>query len=170
MPQTVFGQTDALALAVVNWLTDNAVTFSLPIAAERRFALVTDLALIPDNTQPVSVDVFPDIEDTERQGMHTFTSSYAVHIFIQQRTDGTDEEAACALLALLRGQIIESLKNARLSIPSAVHPLAAGSLVMTHAKSADRAPGNPAGLYSLARLLQAHVFESDTIVIFKPAA
>jgi hypothetical protein len=170
MAQTTFGQTDSLALAVVAFLNGMAASFCLPMSAERRFALVTDLSLIPAYDAPVSIDVFPDIENTERHGQSTFTSDYAVHIFIQQRTDGTDEEAACALLTLLRSQIIEALKPQHLALANAIHPLAAGSVVMTHARSADRSPGNPAGLYNLYRLLEAHVFESDTIVIFKAAA
>ena len=168
--QTTFGQTDALALAVAAYLNTRSDSFCTNVSAERRFALVTDIALIPAFDAPASVDVFPDIENTERTGFTTFKSDYAIHIFIQRRTDGTDEEAACALLAQLRSEILESLKNLRLAIPNAVHTLAAGSMVMSHAKSADRSPGNPAGLYNLARLLDAHVFESDTIVIFKAAA
>ena len=166
----VFGQTDALALAVAAFLNSMAPSFCTPIAAERRFALVTDLSLIPASNSPASIDVFPDIENTERKGLSTFTSDYAIHVYLQQRTDGTDEEALCGLLTQLRSQIIEALKTARLALPAAVHPVGAGGLVMTHAKSADRSPGNPAGLYNLARLLDAHVFESDTIVIFKAAA
>ena len=173
MAQTTFGQTDSLALVVASFLnTLNATpgSFCTPLAADRRFALVTDLALIPAWGSPASVDVFPDIENTERTGLTTFKSDYAIHIFIQQQTSGTDEEAACALLTQLRSQIIEALKPVRLALPNAVHPLAAGSLVLTHAKSADRSPGNPAGLYNLSRLLDAHVYESDTILIFKAAA
>ncbi len=168
--QTVFGQTDALALAVVDFLNTMSASFCTPISAERRFALVTDLSLIPPFDSPASIDVFPDIENTERKGLSTFTSDYAIHLYIQRRTDGTDEEGACALLAQLRSQIIESLKTAVLSIPNAVHPIAPRGIVLTHARSADRSPGNPAGLYNLARLLEAHVFESDTILMFKAAA
>jgi len=170
MAQTTFGQTDSLALAVVAFLNSMSASFCMPMSAERRFAIVTDLKFIPPYDAPSSIDVFPDIENTERHGQSTFMSDYAVHIFIQQRTDGTDEEAACALLTLLRSQIIESLKNQWLVLANAVHPLAAGSVVMMHAKSADRSPGNPAGLYNLPRLLEAHVYESDTILIFKAAA
>ena len=171
MAQTQFGQTDALALAVAAFLntTSASGSFCAPLAAERRFAIVTDLAAIPGFDTPASVDVVPDIENTDRTGLTTWTSDYAIHFFIQQRTDGTDEEALCALLCQLRSQIIEALKGQQFTLPNAVHPVTLGGLVMMHTKSADRRTGNLPGLYDLSRLLQAHVFESDTIVIFKAA-
>jgi hypothetical protein len=170
MAQTKFGQTDALALVVADYLNSlNSISGALctPIAAERRFALVTDLALIPEYDKPASVDIFPDVEDTERVGFKNFNSQYAIHLYIQRKTDGTDEEAACALLTQLRSEIIEKLKTVSISVPDAVHPIQEFGIVLLSAKSADRSPGNPAGLYNLARLLQSHVYESDTILVFK---
>ena len=162
--QKVFGQTDALALAIVDWLTANSGTFVLPVAAERRFALIDDLPSIPVYNAPASVDVFPDIEVSQRQGISTaFSSEYAVHIYIQQQVGGAaDEEAQCALLAQLRSQIVESLKLRAFQLTNAVHPVP--NVFLAHVKSADKA-----GLYNLARLLELHVFESDTILIFKAA-
>lgn len=166
MPQVKFGQTDALALAIVDFIND-LDGLCTPVEAERRFAVVSDLASIPEYDSPASIDIFPDIEVTNRTGINNFNSEYAVHLFIQRRTDGTDEEAACALLAQVRSEIIEALKTSKLSVPNAVHPIARLGIVFLHAKSADRMPGNPAGLYNLSRLLQSHVFESDTILVFK---
>jgi len=166
MAQTKFGQTDALALAVVDFINE-LTDLCTPVEAERRFALVSDVQSIPQYDSPASIDIFPDIEATNRTGANNFNSEYAIHLFIQRRTDGTDEEAACAVLARLRSEIIEELKKSKLSIPNAVHPIAQHGIVFMNAKSADRMPGNPAGLYNLSRLMQSHVFESDTILIFK---
>lgn len=155
------GQTDALALAIVDWIVANAGSFSLPINAQRRFRLVDELPNIPDYNQPVNVDVFPDVEHSERQGFSTaFASTYAVHLFIQQRVTGAaSEDAQCALLTSLRSQVIESLKLRMFSLENAVHPV--NGLILKHIKSADR------GLYNLQRLLTDHVYESDTILTFR---
>jgi hypothetical protein len=162
MAQTVFGQTDALALAVSDWINANSATFCLPVAAERRFRLVSDLPSIPTTSESVSVDVFPDIEVGERQGISTaFHSEYAIHIYIQQQT-GTDEESQCAILTQLRSEIIEGLKTRAFDLTNAVHPVS--RVFLNHIKNADKE-----GLYSLSRLIEFHVFESDTILIFKAA-
>lgn len=156
-----YGQTDALALAVADFLNE-LEGLCTPIEAERRFALVSDLESIPQYDSPASIDVFPDVDATDRTGANNFNSQYAVHLFIQRRTDGTNEEAECAILARLRSEIIEALKTSRLELPNAVHPIARNGIVFIHAKSADRT-----GLYNLSRLLESHVFESDTILVFK---
>ena len=176
MAQTTFGQSHALALAVVAWLNSVSASLCTSVAAEVRFARVTDLSQIPTYDQPASIDVFPDTELRERTksgsgaSLATFTSHYAIHVFIQQRTDGTDEEALCGLLSQLRSEVINLIPAAGLSLPNAVHPLAANQLVFMEAKSVDRGPDGRGALYDIARLEEAHVFESDTIVIFKAAA
>lgn len=155
------GQTDALALAVVDWLVANSGSFSLAINPQRRFRLLDELSGVPTINQPANVDVFPDVEVSERQGMSTaFASTYAIHLFIQQQVNGgTSEDAQCALLTSLRSQIVESLKLRMFSLPNAVHPVS--GLFLKHIKSADR------GLYNLDRLLHDHVYQSDTVLLFR---
>ena len=169
MAQTVFGQTDALALSIAAWL--NTFPLSMPIKAQRRFVLIDEVSKLPDANSPVQVDVFPDIELSDRQGIsNAFSSHYAVHLFIQQRltsaviTDGAkDEDTQCALLTRLRSEIIEGLKSAQIPLTSAVHTSAQG-LRMVQVKNADKQ-----GLYDLARLLGQHVYASDTILVFRAA-
>jgi hypothetical protein len=170
MAQTTFGQTDSLALAVVTWLQNNALMFCLPIKAQRRFVRIDESAALPDVGAPVQVDVFPDIEVGERQGItNAFASQYAVYLQIQQRLTSVAiqgaaaEDEQCALLAQLRSQIIEGIKTRQFSLTNAVHvPLQ--DLFLFHVKNADQK-----GLYDLARLLGQHVFASDTILVFRAA-
>lgn len=175
MPQTTFGQTDALALAIVTWLTAGTFyiignqaspqPFCINISAERRFHRIDDLKNIPAWNAPASVDVFPDIEMGKREGIApAFLSEYAVHIYIQQMVAGAvgGEAAQCALLLQLRSQIIEGIKPLRFNLANAVHPVV--NIIPIAVKNADK------GLYGLDRLLNDHVFESDTILIFKAAA
>jgi len=135
---TAYGQTDALALAIVDWLTVNAATFCMAIAPERRFQLLTDLKDIPTHNEPASIDVFPSFEDSERAGISTaFSSHYAVHIFIQQQVGGAaDPEAQCGLLDQLRSQIVEGVKLRRFQLPDAVHPVQ--NVFLSHVRNADR--------------------------------
>jgi hypothetical protein len=163
MAQTTFGQTDALALAVVSWLSQNAASFCVPIAAERRFLLMSKLEDIPPATSPASVDVFPDVETSDRLGIApAFTSQYSIHIFIQQQVGGSPgPETQCALLTQLRSQILAGLKPLMFSLTDAVQPVR--NVFLTQARSADK------GLYNLARLLELNVYESDTILTFKAA-
>ena len=161
--QTVFGQTDALALDVAAWVTNHAADFCLPVAAERRFVRQDELKDIPQASMPVSVDVFPASEHGKRQGASVaFAGEYAFHLYLQQQVAGSpdEEESRCGLLAQLRSQIIEGLKRTQFNLTTAVHPVQ--SVIMIEFKSADAK-----GLYDLERLLQQHVFESDTILIFK---
>lgn len=176
----IVGQVDALALAVVAWLNSGVFTvmgnptpqtFCLPISAERRFTLIDDLTGIPAYDQPVSVDVFPDIETSRRSEKSiapVFISEYVIHVFIQQQLSGSDEEAQCALLVQLRSQIIEGLKVWYTKLPDAVHPVTS-NVFPIEIMNMDRGFRGK-GLYSMDRLLQQHVFESDTILIFKAAA
>ena len=64
--QMIFGQIDALALAVASWLNTNNGTFCLPVVGKRRFVLID--TQLPDIERPVQVDVFPDVEVSDRQG------------------------------------------------------------------------------------------------------
>ena len=160
---SVAGQTDALALAVVLWLNDHADEFCVPITAERRFRLISNLEEIPKAETYASVDVFPDVETNERLGIApAFKSEYSIHIFIQQQVAGNPgPEAQCALLTHLRSEIVEGLKPLYFSLSDAVRP--AQNVFLSHARSADK------GLYNLERLLNLNVYESDTILTFKAA-
>jgi len=164
MAQTVFGQTDALALSIAAWL--NTFPLSMPIKAQRRFVLIDTASALPDVNSPVQVDIFPDIEICDRQGVSpAFASHYAVHLFIQQRLTGAaNEDAQCALLTQLRSQIIEGMKPwPGFQIPNAVNVPSQG-LYLVQVKNADQK-----GLYDLARLLGQHVYASDTILVFRAA-
>jgi len=163
MPQTIFGQTDALALSIAAWL--NTFPLSMPIKAQRRFVLIDTASALPDVNSPVQVDIFPDIEICDRQGIsQAFASHYAVHLFIQQRlTSAANEDTQCALLTRLRSEIIEAMKPLSFAIPSAVHVPKQG-LYLVQVKNADQK-----GLYDLARLLGQHVYASDTILVFRAA-
>ena len=87
MSQTIFGQTDALALSIVAWL--NSFPLSMSIKAQRRYVLIVTASALPDINSPVQVDIFPDIEICDRQGVSpAFASHYAVHLVIQQRLTG----------------------------------------------------------------------------------
>jgi hypothetical protein len=165
--QMIFGQTDALALAVASWLNTNNGTFCLPVVGKRRFVLID--TQLPDIERPVQVDVFPDVEVSDRQGISTaFNSHYAVHLFIQQRLtragvgESVEEDEQCALLAELRSQIIEGIKKRMFQLTNAVTPV--GNVFLWQVKNADHR-----GLYDLGRLLEQHVFASDTILVFKAA-
>ncbi len=159
-----FGQTDALARAVVEWLNNHVMDFCTPIAAQRRFRLIDDLTALPDHESPAAVDVFPGGETGDREGISTaFASSYAIHIVIQQQLSGaSDKEAQCAQLAQLRSEIIEGLKLRAFDLTAtAVHPVK--NVFLAQIRSSDK------GLYNLSKLMELHVFESDTILVFKAA-
>lgn len=170
MSQTTFGQTDALALAIVTWLNDAARNFVIPISAERRFARKTELKDIPIAGEPASVDVFIGNDAGERSHDGTryslapvFSSTYGVNIFIQQRVGGMEApEAHTAILVLLRGQIIDQLRQTRFNLTNAVRPVN-GVLCVSH-QNGDKGP------YNLERLEGDNTFESDTIFVFKAAA
>ncbi len=170
MSQTTFGQTDSLALAVVAWLNDAARAFVVPIFAERRFARKTELKDIPIAGEPVSVDVFIGHETGERSHDGTryslapvFSSTYGVNIFIQQRVGGMDDpEAQVSILVLLRGQIIDQLRQTRFNLTNSVRPIN-GAVCVSH-QNGDKGP------YNLERLEGDNTFESDTIFVFKAAA
>jgi hypothetical protein len=160
--QSIFGQTDALALAVASWLTSNSGAFCLPIVSQRRFRLLTHTKDIPTATEAVAVDVYPDTETSEKQGISTaYMSEYAIHIYIQQQTMGGagTEEEQCALLTQLRSQILDAARKLRFDLDDAVH--AVRGVFPVSIKSADK------GLYDMGRLLSDNVYASDTILIFR---
>lgn len=169
-PEAIYGQTDALALAVVEWLTAFSNSFILPIAAERRFRLMDTLPNIPKYNEPVSVDIIPEIETSEKLGISTaFTSLYSIHLYIQQQVSGAQsEDGRCAMLTALRSQIIARLKALRQGFDlsaTAVEPVS--KVFLKHYRSGDRGPFYGGGLFDLSRLLELHVYESDTILTFK---
>lgn len=162
-----YGQTDALAMAIVDRIS--TLPLCMDVLAERRYRLLDLLPNIPKVGEPVSVGLYPDEERSERQGISTaFASLYAVHVYIQQQvSDAEDEEAQCALLTRLRSEIIEDLKLRAFSLDDAVHPVS-GVFLWQIRNSHENGPAR--GLYNLARLMNDHVYESDTILIFKASA
>ncbi len=163
-PGSVFGQTDALALAVVDWLVANSGSFILPITPQRRFNLLDELPNVPAYNEPVDIDVFADGESSERQGVSTaFTSIYSIHLVLRQQVSGAaNEDTQCSLLTALRSQIIEGLKLRAFSLTNAVHPV--NRVFLVQPKSTDMR------LYDLKLLKDAHTFMSDTILTFRAAA
>jgi hypothetical protein len=158
----IYGQTDALAVAVAAWINANPAKFCLAVAAERRFAMLSEKKDIPQSGDPASVDVFPDTEAAQRQGASTaFASEYAIHLYLQQQLGGpVDREDQCAQLTRLRSELIEGLKSRMFDLTNAVHPV--NRVFLAHLRSADKV-----GLYSLARMMEVGVYESDTILVFK---
>ena len=164
MAQTVFGQTDALAQAIVAWINTNAAIFCVAPSAERRFNPLYELPAIPTFEDAPSVDVVPGGIAVHRESLATFTSQYAVNLFIQQQLAGCpDEDELVGLLIQLQSELLESLRTAPLELPNAVHKVKFNQLGFLDSKPGD------GGLYSLPRLREARVFESDTILIFKAA-
>ena len=174
MTQTVFGQTDALALTIVAWMaagawyyqgqSTNPQSFCIPITPQRRFARRDDLASLPNYQQPALVDVFPGLEHGDSRGTSTaFESQYAIRFCIQQQLTGAaSEEDQCALLSQLRSQIVEGIKTQRFNLTNAVHPVS--NVFLHQIRNADRND-----LYDQNILQNDHVFKSDTILIFKAA-
>jgi hypothetical protein len=164
-----YGQTDALALAVVARINSLSGTFCIPVSAERRFRLLDRLKDIPAYNAPASVDVFPDTKAGQRQGISTaFASEYAIHIYIQQQvSDAADEEAQCALLARLESEIVDDIEDVAFNLDDAVHPVK--NVFLWKYYNADE-NGPAKGLYNLKRLMGEHVYESDTILVFKASA
>jgi len=161
--QQIFGQTHALARAVADWI-NNSTGFCLSVEAETRFHLISELPKIPGVSDPVSVDVFPGGENSDRQGISTaFLSLYTVHVYLQQQLSGgmNEQEAQCALLVQLRSDILEGLKLRKFHLTNAVHPVS--NVFLSEIKVVA---GETLG-YNLARLLQHNVFESDSILVFK---
>lgn len=168
--QTVFGQTTALADAIVAVL--NAGSFAVEISAARLFARkfalssdgTTDL-VVPDADSAARVDIFPSIEEEDRSGggvTPVFEAKYAVHMLIQQKVGGGDAaEAQVALLMQARSEMIESLKSVGLTVSTAVKPYRPA--VMTAVRSANEGP------YDLLRLERMGCFYSDTVLTWKAA-
>ena len=171
-PQTIFGQTDALALAVVNYLTvqQAAGVYMLAIAPARRFALIDTLADLPKYNEAASVSVVPSGESSERNGMsHAFDSTCIVHLVMKQVVAGAaiGEEAQCAKLAAVRSQILDGLRTRALDLDNAVHPVK--RVFIVGLKSAVHNAARGPELYSLDDLMASHVFHSDTILTFRAA-
>lgn len=172
-PQTTFGQTTALADAIVTTLNaaQAANTFCLPITAERRFlrkfylkADGTWTASVPKIGEAVSIEVFAGDELEGRQGggrTPIFAATYGIHIVLTQHV-GAQTETQCPLLMLLRSQIVELLKPLGLAVTAALHPFFPAVLdAVTHSK--DDGP------YDLNLLAAMNVFSSELILTYKAA-
>ena len=157
--QTTFGQTTALAKAIVAVLT--AQNYVMEIAAGLRFERRTNLTDVPDMNSPAAVDVFPGVDMEERKGLSSgFVAKYGIHVIIQQQC-GTAVETQFPILMQLRSQIIETIKGLAqpFCVNNAVHPF--GGAAATHVAS------GPAGGYDMAELEQIPgLFYSDTIFTF----
>ena len=160
MPQTVFGQTVALADVVVAMLNNAAPGFCLPITAVRRFARLTELKDLPKTGSPVAIDIFPGTDTSERDGVApSFSDTYAIHVLLQQHVgkDATSE-GQISLLMQLRSQIAEFLMPRRYEAKAAVHPFTNIPVVhIGHGKE---------GVYDLVRLEELQVFYAEMIVMF----
>jgi hypothetical protein len=163
MTQTVFGQSDAVALELVTALNaaSTAKMFCLTLTAEHLFARKLDLAGIPGMTDPVGVQVFPGHDQADRDGLSgMYDDIYGVHVLLLQKVAGA-AETQVPLLMQLRSQIAEFLCSRALACPAAVHPFE-NARVFAHRHG-------PEGVYDLARLESTNVFYSDMIVTYKTA-
>jgi hypothetical protein len=168
-PQTIFGQTTALANAVVAFLQakDTAGAFVLSIAPQRRIVERTDIKEVPLINAPVLVDIYPGNDAEERQGLSgTFMAHYVLNMVMQQKA-GSSAETQGLLLLQLRTQIIEAMKqpyaptSGQFQIPSAVQPFQATLVNVATPKE---------GAYDMQRLVgDAGLFYSDTILTFRAA-
>lgn len=163
-----YGQTDALAIAIAERITVCG-TLSLPVTAQRRFRMLDPMTEIPAYDEPVSVFVAPGMERSDRAGISTaFESTYTVHIALQQQISGAaDEEVQCERLMRLRSEILEDLRTRSFQLTDAVHPVTHAFVISVENASENGKVGLP---YNLARLLNDHVFESDTILTLKASA
>ena len=168
-PQTIFGQSDALALKVVALLQarSDANLFCLTLTASRVFARQMDLDAnaphpIPGIGSPVDVQVFPGHDQADRVGVSgQYDDIYGVHVLLQQQVGaGTAAETQCALLMQLRSQVLEFLMSQAITTTNAVHNFT-NSHVFAHRH------GGKEGIYDLERLEQQHAFYSDVIFTYK---
>jgi hypothetical protein len=171
--QTIFGQTTALARAVVAVLAaaQTAGAFAIDIAPYQRFARRVSLAQdgsavlgMPLSTEAAIVDVFPGEEAEDRltggmTGVVRMTALYGIHILIQRRVDPADAETQMALLMQLRSQVVETVKPLSLKIDDAVKPYKTALVIALRSA--------PEGTYDLNWLEKYGCFYSDTIFTFK---
>jgi len=160
--QTVFGQSDAVAMELVDAFNAATTgTFCLKLLARRRFSRMMELVDLPKITDPVDIQVFGGHDQADRVGLSgTYDDMYGVHVLIQQVVGaGEDAEAQCGRLIQLRSQISEFLMSTRLDTNNAVHNIA-NSHVFSHRHG-------PEGVYDLNRLEKLNAFYSDLIVTYK---
>ncbi len=169
--QTQFGQADALALAMVAYLSDNASDLCLPVTVQRRFLRVDDPKDLPDVTQPVQVDILPGVfNDAERYdrtsqappaGRGSWMGTFGITLYMQQVVVG-QAEAQCPLLELLRTQLLALVEAARLATPAAFLPMQ--NLVVGAVRSLNK------GTYDLDRLVNDGCFSAGFTLTFKASA
>ena len=165
----IYGQTDALALAIVAILNGVGEALCLPVAAERRFARKLDLEAIAGLGAPVTVQVFPGDDGADLDGMGPrYDDTYGCHVLILQKVGGSQagglSEDAVASLVRLRSEIIEGLCGVRIDCPNAVHPF---TTTMALAVRSAREPNGAGGVYDLGRLESGNLFYSDVVFTFK---
>jgi hypothetical protein len=167
-PQTQFGQSDALALELVDGLNaaSAAGRFCLRLTASRVFARKMELASLPKIGDPVDVQLFPGHDGADREGISgIYDDTYGVHIVIQQvvvdTPNGGISESQCALLMQLRTQMLDFLMSKRVDTTRAVHNFTnAHVLACRHGKE---------GVYDLLKLEAFNTFYSETILTYKVA-
>ena len=167
MAQAVFGQTVALADALVTALNAQSASLALPILAVRTFARKLDLGDIPAIGEKVMLQIIPGEDLADRIAMNNlYDDTYGVHVLMLQRVSdaalGGISEAQVGCLMQLRSEIIEFLCGAMISCPAAVHPFARARVTgVRHGAE---------GAYDLSRLeSEAALFYSDTILTYKAA-
>ena len=161
-----YGQSDALALAVVAALNAATDTFCLNVDAHRLFARKLDIADISAIGQPVTVEVFPGDELEDLVGLGgTFDDTYGCHVILLQnvadntQTSGGLNEDQMALLLRLRSEVIELLCAGSIDGLNAVHPFSGARVkAVRHGKE---------GVYDLAHLESTNVFYSELILTYK---
>jgi hypothetical protein len=168
MPQTVFGQSDAVAREVAAALNGMSGAFCLPVAAEVRYARKMDIKDIggideagtfPD---PVNIQVIPVADQTDRTGLGgQYDDTYGVHVLLQQHV-GSAAESHVPLLLQLRSEVLELLMGGLLTAAAAVHPFVNASVGTVRQPQGER-------LYDLDRLESLNAFYSDTILTYKAA-
>ena len=172
MPQTVFGQSDAVAreLATALNAADAGGAFCLRLVAEVRYARLMAISSkedptlphIPDIGDPASVQMISAGDQGDRTSLgSTYDDTYGVHVLLQQHV-GASTETQVPLLLQLRSEIMEFLLNGTMAPTAAVHPFK-NAHVLTYKQ--------PQGemLYDLDRLESLNAFYSDTILTYKAA-
>ncbi len=165
---TIYGQSDALAVAVTALINQYSGAFILPVTAQRLFVSKLGIGDIPAIGSNVSVRVIPGAEHADLQGLNqVYDDTYTVAIVILQNVtdvaNGGLSEAQMQLLLQLRSQIFELLCMTKISCTAAVHPFCD---TMPKGVRSKGLMGEETGVYDLARLESDNVFYSASQVIY----
>ena len=162
---TLYGQSDAVAVAVAAALTANSANFCLTVAAERLFARKLDVGAISSIGQPVTIEVIPGEDSADLAGLsRMYDDTYGCHVTLLQNigdpTRGGYSESQATLLVALRSQIVEFLAKTALVCPEAVHPFSGAFL--KHVR-----PPKEGDVYDLTKLESTGLFYSELILTYK---